>query len=1454
MNENYNSLGKVQGELPSGEKRVRNLKNKVSTQKSIKKSNWFFCLLFLMTAWSNAQVTTNSGSGLAPTYTSLANAITALNAATISSPVVITLTGNETAPAGGFRITAQGDATNTIIIEGVTSTITASLQTAGQLNNAIFKLVGADYITIRNFTMQENGGNTVLTPAASNTMTEWGVALLYLTTTNGAQNNTIQGNTISLNRTYRNSYGIYSNSTHTDAAPLTDVTATTGSNTGLSILSNNISNVNMGIVVVGPKAAIDHNQTLTIGGVGFGNTITDFGTNISLSTFANVSGTCYGILVRNTANFTVSHNSITSSVGGYAFAGTFRGIYVQSFSNAPTGTLTQVIDYNSISMKAGFASTVLHGVSVENTTGSATTSLSISHNDFHDFGHTVAGTGQVFFINNVVGNLTENMNSNTFTNMTMNTTGSVTFFNHNVVRPANAICNVNNNAIVTGFTKTGAGGNLIFYQATLNSPSSVMDINTGNNFSNITLTGATTVYGWRNYDGGQFGSVAPYGSMKNVSNNTFTNIVGGTNYIAIMQVFGSNMNTINNVSNNTITNVTGGGAIRGIESAACGSQRFENNTISGLSSTGASQVTGLYLSITSSNSGVLDIFKNKIYNLEATNVGGSVSGIYAETASTINLQNNFVGDLRATNADGANPLVGINVAATAGGVIDVSHNTVWLSGGSAGSNFGSSAVYDSASAGTVTMRNNIFVNKTTPNGTGLAAAYRRSTTDLTNYNAASNTNLFFGSTIFTDGTNTDITLKAYKARVTPRDVCSVTEDPTFLSTVGTNPNFLHIDTTVPMLIESGGTPIAGITTDFDGDARNITTPDIGADEFNGTYIAPTNTTTTVSACDNYTWSVDGVNYTATGVYNYTEDCRHTETLDVRINKVWNGTTSADWNDPSNWTPAGVPVSTDCVVIPDTANEPVVGGTNYSALGLNLAVNADASLNVTATNTLKITDVINVNPTGTLIVEDDASIVQINNVTNVGNIQYKRTANVRKHDYVYWSSPVAGFASTAVSPGTSLGYQYDWIPAITGNTNEFGNWRLTNETMVLGKGYCVRAPDSYSLSALTDYTATFTGVPNNGDITIPISRGSYDGVNYATGASTTPGTKDDDNWNLVGNPYPSAINAIDFLILNTNIAGFVNIWTHGSLPSNATNDPFYGDYSYNYTPTDYITYNSLGASSGNGVFNGRIAAGQGFFVSMLHTSAGATENLIFNNTLRSETYNNSQFYKNAKELEKHRIWFDLVSSSGTNVRSLLGYVENATNEKDRLFDAFSNEKLSFNIFSLIDEEHMLIQGRKLPFDNNDKINIGVTIPQEGVYKIALSSVDGLFLDTNQNIYLEDKLLNVIFNLKEAPYSFTGNKGTTKDRFVLRYTKNDDVNHISEVTNQLTIYDNNVLTVESGKLKIKDIVVFDVLGKLLLNKNNVNDKNCQITNLNRTSSMLVVKVTLEDNSEEVRKIIY
>ena len=62
---------------------------------------------------------TNTTPNLAASYTSLANAITALNAITaISGPVTLTLNGSETAPAGGYAITAVPtgiSATNNII-------------------------------------------------------------------------------------------------------------------------------------------------------------------------------------------------------------------------------------------------------------------------------------------------------------------------------------------------------------------------------------------------------------------------------------------------------------------------------------------------------------------------------------------------------------------------------------------------------------------------------------------------------------------------------------------------------------------------------------------------------------------------------------------------------------------------------------------------------------------------------------------------------------------------------------------------------------------------------------------------------------------------------------------------------------------------------------------------------------------------------------------------------------------------------------------------------------------------------------------------------------------------------------------------------------------------------------------------------------------------------------------
>lgn len=805
-------------------------------------------------------------------YPTLNDAITALNTQGVGAGGVILnlIAGNpETAPAGGYVIGGTGSmvlttssSTNTIIVQGNGNIITAPTpQASGALNDAIFKLIGADWVTISGFTMNENASNTT-TAAGTNNMTEWGVALLYVTTTDGAQNNTIQNNTITLNRTYQNTFGVYSNSTHSSTSITTSATATTanGANSNLKIYTNNISNVNLGIVIVGPTAAADPNLGIDIGGSSLaqGNTLTNFGTTGTFSGYLNVSGTVNGILVRNSIGFNISYNTITSSVGGVT-SGTLNGIQIPAASNAPTTTFTNNITNNTFSLQSGVASGVINGINFPSGSASTTSVLNINSNNFINLSHTVSGTGAISAIICAGANFSNSISNNTFTNISCNTTGSFTFISHSASLPANGSKSVNNNSIVTGFNKTGAGGTVSFMTTNGSSPNAATCQYSGNIISNITVTGATTVTGISDTDGS---SSSP---TKNYINNTVSNITGGTSTITAMTIsyvggttnissnnftnltgqgtitgltIGSTANLANplTVSNNTISNLTSsgtGGAVTGISCSNTSTVvNISSNNINTLSSTGASAIQGIVVSgATQTN-----VFSNKIYDLSGSNASSTVSGLTVSAGTNIKVYNNLIGNLSASIANASNPVIGLNL--TGGTTISADFNTVNINTSSSGTNFGSSAVFANTTSN-ITLRNNILVNTSTANGTGLTVAHRRSTTTLTTYNNASNNNNFFAGTpsatnlIFSDGTNADQTLSAYQARVTPRDALAVSSAPTFLSLTGTSSNFLHIDGTLPSPLESAGGVVSGITTDFDEETRNAITPDIGADEFSG---------------------------------------------------------------------------------------------------------------------------------------------------------------------------------------------------------------------------------------------------------------------------------------------------------------------------------------------------------------------------------------------------------------------------------------------------------------------------------------------------------------------------------------------------------------------------------------------------------------------------------------------
>jgi hypothetical protein len=800
----------------------------------LRRTTLLVAALLLMGATSWAQLTGTKD--IPGDYADLAAAITDLNTQGVGAGGVtlnLLAANPQTTPLGGYTITATGTVADPIVINGNGNTVTAfTPQATGNTHDAIFEIIGGDWITIENFVMEENASNTT-TALGSNNMTEWGVALLYASVTNGAQNCTIRNNTISLNRLYPNTWGIYSNSTHAATTPGTGATASSadGANSGLVIQGNAISNVNNGIAVVGPTGAANHNTTLTIGGATapLGNSITNFGTTGTFSSYVNISGTVNGILVRNTREYTIRNNSVTSSAGGNTTSATLRGIFINANTNAPTGTLTQTISNNTISLQGGNATGQVQGIIVESTTGNSTTSLAIDNNNFTALNHTVATSGTITGISSAMTNLNLSVSGNTFTNISTNTTGSFTFITASYTMPANGTQTVSSNSIVTGFNKSGVGGSVAIFLQNGSSPATASFVGNNNNFSNITVAGSTTISGFSNTDGGS--------PTKTITGNTFSNWVGGTGAITGLAV---SFSSSSDISNNTVSNISSGGAITGITTGS-GTDTFVGNTVHTLASTGASAVTGMAVT----GGTTKNLRRNQIYNLEANNASGTVNGILVSSGTTVNLINNIVGDLRAPLANAANPVVGINL--TGGTTLTASYNTVYLAATSAGALFGSSALSASTSPN-VTLRNNILVNNSTPNGaTGFASAYRRSSTTLTSYNAASNNNLLYAGTpgannlIFFDGTNSNQTLAAFKASMITRDQSSVTENPTFASTVSGNPNFLRFAAATSTQAESGGIAIAGIDDDIAGDIRQGsvgyagtgTAPDIGADEFEG---------------------------------------------------------------------------------------------------------------------------------------------------------------------------------------------------------------------------------------------------------------------------------------------------------------------------------------------------------------------------------------------------------------------------------------------------------------------------------------------------------------------------------------------------------------------------------------------------------------------------------------------
>ncbi|MBU1010826.1 MAG: T9SS type A sorting domain-containing protein [Bacteroidetes bacterium] len=830
----------------------------------MKKALLFLMALFLWVQGSWAQL---SGTKTIPgDYASISAAVTALNAAGVGAGGVTfnVAAGYTEILAGRIDLTATGTLANPITFQksgaGANPLITAYATGTGTPSSAVpdgmWAIVGSDYVTI-------NGIDLVDLNAANPATMEYGYGLFKASAIDGCQSVTIKNCVITLNRInnasgtspmVEGSVGILViNATQLLATTAITPTDALGTNSNNKFYTNTIQNVNYGIALSGYAAATPFTLGDTGNDIG-GSILANGNTIINYGGAAAATNPSAGIRANQQWGVNISFNTVNNNNGsGVNHVSTLRGIYAQAGVSASAN-----INNNTITLQSGATTSQVSGI--ENAIGStaAGNTININNNTLQNFSYSTATSGTVYGIYNSSTAATLNVTNNVINNFNIAGTGTLY-----LIETGSAVtASVSNNSL-SNVTKTGASGTIYALKTT--SPTNLtVNGNTVENINWSLITSTGSIYGFYGLS-----SSVNVTLTNNIVRNLSTPTTGTLMGIREYGVSGTKTIQNNQVYNfSTTAGGAGGGSFVGYYFTT-GNIEVSNNVVFALNSIGTTGGTagyayGIWLSGGTTNL----IYKNTIYNLSSASTNPVVAGIYISSGTTTTTYNNMISDLRATAANAANPLNGIYI--TGGTTSNVYYNTVYLNGVSSGALFGSSAMYASSTP-TVDMRNNIFINNSTPNGaTGYTVAYRRSSTTLTSYSANSNNNDFYAGTpganrlIYYDGTNFDQTIALYKSRVSPRDAASVTELPPFVN-IATTPYNLHIQGAVACQVESGGAVISAplaIIDDIDNNARypnpgypnNVsspaTAPDMGADEFAGVLLDLTPPTISFSALAN----------------------------------------------------------------------------------------------------------------------------------------------------------------------------------------------------------------------------------------------------------------------------------------------------------------------------------------------------------------------------------------------------------------------------------------------------------------------------------------------------------------------------------------------------------------------------------------------------------------------------
>ncbi|MDT0647518.1 LamG-like jellyroll fold domain-containing protein [Zunongwangia sp. F260] len=457
----------------------------------------------------------------------------------------------------------------------------------------------------------------------------------------------------------------------------------------------------------------------------------------------------------------------------------------------------------------------------------------------------------------------------------------------------------------------------------------------------------------------------------------------------------------------------------------------------------------------------------------------------------------------------------------------------------------------------------------------------------------------------------------------------------------------------------------------------------------------------------------------------------------------------------------------------------------------------------------------------------------------------------------------------------------WLWRFNGTSDVYEEWIHigSSGTLRTGEGFTMKGTDGNAdIEIRQNYV--FKGKPHNGDFTLPVGM--------------------DKNY-LIGNPYPSAIDAREFILDNLNgddvsgarntrnvFNGVVYFWDHFAGHTHILRE-YVGGYAAltlaGAVPAVSIDERiNANEESGTKTPQQYIPVGQGFFINtgLETTSEGEAGNSIsvdagnieFKNSQREtvrETSDNSIFlkpiYPSKKttkaqdERAKIRLRFD--SPKGYHRQILVAADPITTDNVDLGYDAPLIEYNLDDMYWIINQREYVIQA--VPDFGKERIlPLGVQLEEKGNFTIAIDSRENLGED--HKIYLQDKLRDSIHDFKDGPYKEESESGFIDERFSIVFHKKEvpvPGNGEAEEEEEESIFDaiNIAFKHSSRELKvynpdlinISHVILFDLTGKKVQEFNNIaTEKEVTLPVVQFPSSVYIVKL-FSDKRTHNKKIL-